>query len=142
MEYETFAGEIKRLQDVYGKNSYPQERQKVLWRTFQKLPDSVFVDAVEFLIVSHRSTPLVKEFHDAVNEGWERKKREEYEYSRSRDMVSILKDAYNPALYSDSNVRERIKGRIKLLTDYTSGKIKRPAFEQGLNFYDEAAGLK
>ncbi len=142
MTYELFVLELKRLQGVYGDKSYPSERQRLMWRTFSDTPDQVFTDTVNFLIMSKRSMPLHKDFHDAIREAWQAKKNQEQQALHDRNLIQIMQNAYDPKQYDDPQTRERIKGRIKLLADHTSGKIKRDAFWQGCDFFDSAAGFE
>jgi hypothetical protein len=141
MNIELFQEQIARLQEVYGKNAYPSERQKLMWRTFANTPDVVFLDAVNFLIMSKRATPLHKDFHDAITEAWEAKKNLERQAAQDRDMLGVLENAYDPKQYDDPAVRERIQGRIKLVRDFTGGRITKRQFDEGCDFYDRNAGI-
>lgn len=140
MQARTFQEEMMRLKSVYGERLYPEERMRVIWRTFQNEPDVVFIDAVEFMIASCRSAPMMKEMHDCVNEA--RNAKKERDRQASSGLGGPFGDTvYNPALYSDSRVRERIQGRIKLAVDYSNRLLTKKQFDEGCDFYDRAAGF-
>lgn len=143
MTYETFSNQVKRLQEVYGEKAYPPERQKLLWRTFQNDSNEVFCEAIDDIILTYRSTPMHKEIHDAITEA----RRRDHERKRlpsygDGSVLSILQSAYNPANYEDESMRMRIKGRIKLVNDYTSGRLTKKQFDEGCDFYDKAGIYK
>lgn len=141
MQKQCFNDQIRRLTEVYGEKAYTPERQKTLWLTFQRLSDTEFEDAVTFLIMTFRSTPLLKEFHEAVKEAEQVTKNRLREAQDVRDAFGFLRATYKHAEFSDTATRERVLGRINLVRDYQSRKITRKHFEEGHQFYDKAAGI-
>lgn len=142
MTKEVFQEQMKRLENVFGERAYPAERQRVLWTTFQRVQDETFVDVVSYLIANFRSTPLLKEFHEAC-ERCERERKERDRYNcNSRNSIEFLQKTYDPGQYKDPMVRQRIEGRLKLVRDYWSGQITQKQFIEGCNFYDRASGIE
>jgi len=141
MTHDTFAEQIKRLQEVYGERAFPGERQKILWATFKGLSDAEFVDAVSFLLMTYKSTPLLKEFHTAAKEVEEARKGLQRQYADAQSAYKILGRAYKHAEFSNLETKKRVAGRLNLVKEFSIGKITKRHFLEGCNFYETAAGL-
>lgn len=99
MIHEIFNDQIDRLKDVYGARNYSNERIKVLWHSYGREPDSVFVLAIDIVIASERSCPLHPQIDKAL--------------SQARGMVNSVKYPIIPG----ANIYEQLQEISKIEND-------------------------
>lgn len=83
MEKNLFQAQIERLRLTYGQNAYPEERIKMLWKSFNLKMDEEFKEVIDWLICNKRTAPMLAEFR----EGFEQVKKGEdrsYVYLKSQ----------------------------------------------------------
>jgi len=136
---EHFRREIKRLQETFpgGDRFYTAHRVAMLWRHLERADDDWFTHTVNDAIDTQRTAPLPRWFFDQWTKELEaRKQRQSYDGVPGQSMYDQLKNAYDPKEYADPAVRERIEARLKLVGEFTTGKINKKHFDEGCDFYD------
>lgn len=139
MTREHYDRQIERLKNQWP-NSYSPERMMGFWYQLSKFSDEFMTDAVSEFIANSRSAPLLNEFLE-YQEQHSRRKGFYHGIPHETDIASLMQKAYNPADYSDPDVRERIQGRINLVKQYSGRLITRRQFDEGCDYYDRAAGI-
>lgn len=64
MTNATFATQVDRLRERFGRQTYSQEFVKLLWREFEQLPDPWLIKTVDRFIGDSRHAPLMPEFRE------------------------------------------------------------------------------
>ena len=81
MTENEFDLQILRLQEVYGKNKYPEERKNVFWKKFHKMGNEAFSYAVTEFIANNERAPMAKDFEAVL--------RSEFNKIVERDLAQI-----------------------------------------------------
>jgi hypothetical protein len=138
MSKEIFDQQILRLQVTYGDKAYSIERQKLLWRTFSNERDDVFVQCIDNLILTCRSTPLHEEFHNAMTAA--RRACDAVRFGPpvgTGDIMSAMREM--ESLQVGDNEREFARACNAHLQKYLSGGMTRAVFLEGCDFFDKLA---
>lgn len=68
MTAENFQNQMNRLKDVFGDKYYPVERCAVIFRRIRHVGEDIFEKAIELLLASKRSPPMLPEIIGAIEE--------------------------------------------------------------------------
>ena len=123
MDRSDFARQIERLKATYGDKAYPAERVEVLWKTFSRVTDVAFGDAVTACIGNSQYAPMMKHLEEAVEEASARERSALR--SRSRPMLTVVR---TPNDHSRS--AELANFCAKLIEGRVSNKLSKEYFEQ------------
>ncbi len=134
----TFETQFKRMDDVWGPKAYANEAKALFWRAFEKLDDAVFVEAVELLIVTCRSKPMMKEFNTAIDEAYELAKDRAAVGARDQE-VSFLSLMGHVAQENTTADPDYVKACMQLLKDKATGKITSEQFFRQCDELDRLA---
>ena len=137
MDSQFFKNQIKRLQDVYRETSYPPERVNLIWNAFRNTFDAVFKEAIDDLISSKRSAPMLPEMLEAVDICVNRDKERRLQTQQvitGQDVLTQIKATAKIAPNKDF-----AQVCIKLLEDYKTGKLNKKQFIEGCDFLDTTA---
>lgn len=123
MDKSDFLTQIQRLKATYGDKAYPPERVEVLWKTFSRVTDVAFGDAVTACIGNSQYAPMLKHLEEAVEEAVRRERAELR--SRARPMLTVVRTPNDTARSAElaTFCKKLIEGRI-------SGKISKEYFQQ------------
>lgn len=141
MTKETFQKQIERLQANYRETDYKEERVALFWRALEKTDDHVFTEAIDELIANKRSSPMLQEISEAVDEARRRDAERRAIWARddaakrgrggimgvledladreslggfARDCIAMLKDKIDRKLPADS---DEWQGKLALLDE-------------------------
>lgn len=131
MEHAHFEKEIKRLSETYGDRMYGKERQLLLFRCVQKMPNDWMTDSVNYFIASSRSAPLLKEFNEQMEDHSQRS-RERYMHGNpglptrmnANSPLEILEKA--AAISPES--KDFAKFCVEAIKQKVSGKVSKEQF--------------
>lgn len=134
MDREIFKLQIQRLKNQWP-NSYGAEREARIFAVWNKTDESIFSEMIDIAIDTFRAAPLPADLPKLEQEaikarGLRRDSGSAFSFS------TFFEEKYNPANYTDPIVRERVKGRIQLVRDYSRSLITAKAFDEGRDFYD------
>ena len=102
MTENEFELQILRLQEVYGKNKYPEERKNVFWNKFRKIGNRAFTDAVTNFIANNDRSPMIKEFESALaGELNEIRAQKSMEVERQKREQNLCKKCGGAGQYSE-----------------------------------------
>ncbi len=135
MTTPVFAKQIERLRGTYGERAYPKERMSLFWLAFERVTDEVFSEAVDELIATNRSAPLLREIESAVSEA--KVRDAERRRLSGAGYLETLRDAQAKA--PNQQTKEFAKGCVDLVTRLTSRKISKEHFLQACDMLDLAA---
>lgn len=137
MDKKFFETQVKRLQEVYGDRGYPNERVNLIWSAFRNTFDEVFKEAIDDLISSKRSAPMLPEILEAVDVCINRDKERRLQTQQvitGQDVLTQMKAAARIAPNKDF-----AGACMKLLEDYQKGKLNKKQFLEGCDFLDATA---
>jgi hypothetical protein len=89
MTSQEFQIEMGRLVSTFGKQHYPEERVKLIWREVGNLTGNAFANMVEGLISECRQAPLIPEIREKAAKVRERAWSEQ---KKTADVISINKN--------------------------------------------------
>ncbi len=99
MEKQEFITQVRRLVECYGEKAYPEARRDVFWKTFSRVPESVFADAVTQCIGERQYAPMLKELEASVDEAQARYR--EASRARAVPLTTMLQSAAEHAKSRD-----------------------------------------
>lgn len=141
MTQETFKTQVDRLKSNYREGDYKEERVALFWRTLQNTPDSIFVEALDDLIANKRSSPMLKEILDAVEESRARDAERRADWARS--------DAYKRGRTGIDGVLDDLAGKSLISKEFaadckhlrealTRKEISLDEFNKSMDLLDQA----
>ena len=135
MNTDVFKKQIDRLRETYSDRYYPKPRIEQIWAVTKRETDGTFERAINWLIQTHRSPPLVPEILKAIERIKAEDKQRARESSGSADIYSQLQSA-SKRTTADPDF---VKACLKLLRERLDGKLNHKQFIEGCDLLDEAA---
>jgi hypothetical protein len=121
---------------MWGERNYPQERQTVFWRAFQKVTDEDFTAAVDELIANHRNPPMLDDLNKAVEITRARSQQARVQTVTGGGVNAVLNSAQDRASYTDPDF---VRACRKHLGQFQLKKITQEQFNEGCDRIDELA---
>lgn len=135
MTNKVFREQMEKLKTQW-KNSYGDERMILFWEKFKSFTDEEFTAAVASLLLTRSAPPLgneiIAELEKIRRSALERKAL----YTGPTNMLQVIRHVGNN---SDNIKREYIDACIDLFTKFSSGKLNRKQFDDGLEYLKSAA---
>lgn len=115
MTEQQFAGQMSRLTEVFGKQSFGTERAALVWQQVRELEAGWFRGVVDGFIGECRQAPLVSDFSGAVAEERERRWRIE-KAQNAKEAKEFFQGSF-----SDDDRSMLLQGIIKRLRGQMAG---------------------
>lgn len=135
MTNETYFNQMMRLSEAFGSKLYTKPRLTLIAREVKHYSDHVFERAVNRLIMTNRSTPLLLEIKEACEAVVAEDKQRERENAPQLSMVEQLCEAAKRTTAD----KDFVQACLKTLQHFLDGKISKSVFLSHCNELDSVA---